>query len=105
MRADAAIAPAGGISGAPVAQRSTDVIHLIYERTQGTLPIIGVGGIFTPADAWEKIAAGASLLQTYTGWAYEGPTMAKAILTGLIKRLDKEGLENISQAVGIAHRQ
>ena len=96
---------AGGISGAPITQRSTEVIRLIYERTQGTLPIIGVGGIFTAADAWAKIAAGASLLQTYTGWAYEGPTMAKVILTGLIERLEAEGLDNISQAVGIAHQQ
>ena len=54
---------AGGISGAPLRQRSTDIIRFIYQKTNGTLPIIGVGGIFTADDAWEKITAGASLLQ------------------------------------------
>ncbi|MEO1390139.1 MAG: quinone-dependent dihydroorotate dehydrogenase [Cyanobacteria bacterium J06634_6] len=96
---------AGGISGGPVTKRSTEVIRLIYEQTQGELPIVGVGGIFNAEDAWEKIAAGASLLQTYTGWVYEGPTMVKEILTGLLKKLDKKGLKNISEAVGLAHRQ
>ncbi|HEY9862009.1 MAG TPA: quinone-dependent dihydroorotate dehydrogenase, partial [Candidatus Obscuribacterales bacterium] len=57
---------AGGISGAPVRQRSTEVIRFIYQQTQGQLPIIGVGGIFTAEDAWEKITAGASLVQVYT---------------------------------------
>ncbi|MFK8185791.1 MAG: quinone-dependent dihydroorotate dehydrogenase [Phormidesmis sp.] len=95
---------AGGISGAPVTQRSTEVIRLIYEQTQGTLPIIGVGGIFTADDAWAKITAGASLLQTYTGWAYEGPTMAKVILQGLLRKLDSQGFETIEQAVGSSHQ-
>jgi dihydroorotate dehydrogenase len=95
---------AGGISGAPVSARSTEVIRLIYEQTQGSLPIIGVGGIFTADDAWEKITAGASLLQTYTGWVYEGPTMVKSVLNGLLAKLDEQGLENVSEAVGLAHR-
>ena len=95
---------AGGISGAPVTRRSTEVIRLIYEQTQGSLPIIGVGGIFDAQDAWDKITAGASLLQTYTGWAYEGPTMAGVILKGLLKKLEAEELNTISQAVGLAHR-
>ncbi len=94
---------AGGISGGPVRHRSTEVIRLIYEQTQGALPIIGVGGIFNAADAWAKITAGASLLQTYTGWVYEGPTMVKEILTGLSKRLDEHKLSNISEAVGRSH--
>ncbi|MEL7512517.1 MAG: quinone-dependent dihydroorotate dehydrogenase, partial [Cyanobacteria bacterium J06554_3] len=83
---------AGGISGAPVTQRSTEVIRLIYQQTQGTLPIIGVGGIFTAEDAWAKITAGASLLQTYTGWVYEGPTMVKEILDGLNQKLKEHDL-------------
>ncbi|MEL6262874.1 MAG: quinone-dependent dihydroorotate dehydrogenase [Cyanobacteria bacterium J06626_6] len=95
---------AGGVSGAPVTQRSTEVIRLIYKQTQGTLPIVGVGGIFTAEDAWEKITAGASLLQTYTGWVYEGPTMVKAILKGLSERLRSHGLQTISEAVGLTHR-
>lgn len=92
---------AGGISGKPVRSRSTEVIRLIYRQTAGQLPIIGVGGIFTAADAWEKITAGASLVQVYTGWIYVGPGMAKQIMQGLVERLDAAGLQNISQAVGI----
>ncbi|MGB7444997.1 MAG: quinone-dependent dihydroorotate dehydrogenase, partial [Coleofasciculaceae cyanobacterium] len=80
---------AGGISGAPVRQRSTEVIRFIYQQTQGKLPIIGVGGIFTAEDAWEKITAGASLVQVYTGWVYEGPWMVKRILRGLLQRLEE----------------
>ncbi len=94
----------GGISGAPVAQRSTEVIRLIYEQTQGSLPIIGVGGIFNADDAWAKITAGASLLQTYTGWVYEGPTMTKTVLSGLLAKLDEHKLRTISDAIGSAHR-
>ena len=92
---------AGGISGAPVRKRSTEVIRWIYEQTQGQLPIIGVGGVFTAEDAWEKITAGASLIQTYTGWVYEGPAMVKRILLGLLEKLDQAGLNSISEAVGI----
>jgi dihydroorotate dehydrogenase len=91
---------AGGISGAPVRARSTEVIRFIYKETQGQLPIIGVGGIFTADDAWEKITAGASLIQVYTGWIYEGPWMVRRILQGLLQKLDAEGLESIQQAIG-----
>ncbi len=65
---------AGGISGEPLRDRSTEVIRFIWQQTQGEIPIIGVGGIFSPEDAWEKITAGASLIQVYTGWIYERPT-------------------------------
>lgn len=92
---------AGGISGAPLRQTATDIIRFIYRETSGTLPIIGVGGIFTPEDAWEKIIAGASLLQIYTGWIYEGPWMVKRILQGLVEQLQQHGLSNISEAVGL----
>ena len=95
---------AGGISGAPVADRSTDVIRQIYAQTHGTLPIIGVGGIFNADDAWAKITAGASLLQTYTGWVYEGPAMVKAITSGIVNHLHNNNLEHISAAIGLAHR-
>jgi dihydroorotate dehydrogenase len=91
---------AGGISGAPVRQRSTEVIRFIYQQTQGQLPIIGVGGIFTAEDAWEKITAGASLVQVYTGWIYEGPWMVRRILTGLRQKLEQQGLATLADAVG-----
>jgi dihydroorotate dehydrogenase len=91
---------AGGVSGVPLRQRSTEVIRFIYKKTQGQLPIIGVGGIFTAEDAWEKITAGASLIQVYTGWVYEGPWMIRRILAGLLDKLEERGLTSISQAVG-----
>jgi dihydroorotate dehydrogenase len=94
-------AESGGISGYPLRERSTEVIRFIWQQTQGQLPIIGVGGIFTPEDAWEKITAGASLVQVYTGWIYEGPLMVSRILAGLLQKLEEQGLSSISEAVGI----
>jgi len=91
---------AGGISGVPVRERSTEVIRFIWQYTKGELPIIGVGGIFTAEDAWEKIAAGASLIQVYTGWVYEGPWMVRRILQGLLQKLEEHGFSSISEAVG-----
>lgn len=96
---------AGGISGAPIRERSTEVIRFIWQQTGGQLPIIGVGGIFTAEDAWTKIAAGASLLQIYTGWIYEGPWVVRNILTGLLEELELNGLSSLSEAVGIEHRR
>ena len=95
---------AGGISGKPVKERATEVIRFIYQETDGKLPIIGVGGIFTAQDAWEKIIAGASLLQVYTGWIYQGPWMVKDVLSGVLKRLASEGLDHVEDAVGLEHR-
>ncbi len=92
---------AGGLSGKPLRDRATAIIRFIWQETQGQLPIIGVGGIFTPEDAWQKITAGASLVQVYTGWIYEGPGMAARILTGLSHQLDTHGLTSISEAVGL----
>ena len=84
----------------PLRERSTEVIRHIHQQTRGKLPIIGVGGIFDADDAWEKITAGASLLQIYSGLVYEGPGIAKSIVTGLGKRLKKEGLGCLKEAVG-----
>ncbi len=95
---------AGGISGLPVQKRSTEVIRFIYRETQGKLPIIGVGGIFTPQDAWDKIIAGATLLQVYTGWIYQGPWMVKEVLSGLLQRLESQKLSHISEAIGLEHK-
>ncbi|NJO94282.1 MAG: dihydroorotate dehydrogenase (quinone), partial [Hydrococcus sp. RM1_1_31] len=95
---------AGGISGLPIRQRSTEIIRFIWQKTQGKLPIIGVGGIFTPDDAWEKITAGASLLQVYTGWIYEGPWMVRSILAGLVVKLEASGLSHLQEAVGMVEK-
>jgi dihydroorotate dehydrogenase len=72
----------GGLSGKPLTQRSTEVIRYLAEHSKGSFPIIGVGGIHSPEDAIEKLNAGASLVQLYTGFIYEGP--------GLIKRINKK---------------
>ncbi|HDP74847.1 MAG TPA: quinone-dependent dihydroorotate dehydrogenase [Bacteroidales bacterium] len=76
----------GGLSGKPLAKRSTEVIRLIHAYTKGSKPIIGVGGIHTPADAVEKLEAGATLLQVYSGFIYEGPAIVKRINKALINK-------------------
>ena len=91
----------GGLSGAPLKNKSTEIIRKIYRMAKGNIPIIGVGGILTAEDAWEKITAGASILQLYTGLVFEGPAIAKSIVKGLKKRVESEGFESISDAVGI----
>ena len=99
------VTEAGGISGVPVRQRSLEVIRLLWQSTNGKLPIIGVGGIFTAADAWAKIMAGACLVQVYTGWIYEGPFMVANILQGLVKLMASQGYNHISEVIGAEHRQ
>ena len=94
-------AETGGLSGKPLGARSTEVIRHLHRQTHGRLPIIGVGGIFTAADAWEKITAGATLVQIYTGLVYEGPAITRAIVTGLQERLAERGLRGIKEAVGL----
>ena len=91
---------AGGLSGRPLRARSTEVIRHIYKQTKGRLPIIGVGGIFNVDDAWEKIQAGASLVQIYSGLVYEGPALVKAIVIGLERRLKERGFLTLQSAVG-----
>jgi dihydroorotate dehydrogenase len=90
----------GGLSGAPLRAKSTEIIRELYKLTKGQTPIIGVGGIFTAEDAWEKIAAGASLVQLYTGFIYRGPRIAREINEGLERILKREGITNLAAAVG-----
>jgi dihydroorotate dehydrogenase len=90
----------GGLSGEPLKQRATRTVADLYKLTKGTVPLIGVGGIFTAEDAWEKIAAGASLVQLYTGFIYRGPNVAREINEGLARILKREGFSNLDAAVG-----
>ncbi|HEX5874067.1 MAG TPA: quinone-dependent dihydroorotate dehydrogenase [Pyrinomonadaceae bacterium] len=90
----------GGLSGKPLKHRSTQMIADLYRLTSGRIPLIGVGGIFNAEDAWEKIAAGASLVQLYTGLIYEGPRIAREINEGLGRILEREGFANLDEAVG-----
>jgi len=90
----------GGLSGKPLKDTSTRMIATLYELTGGRIPLIGVGGIFTAEDAWEKIAAGASLVQLYTGFIYQGPRIVQQINEDLAKILEREGFANLEEAVG-----
>lgn len=90
----------GGLSGAPLREKSNEVIRKIYQFSDGKLPIVGVGGIFTAADAFEKIAAGASLIQAYTGFIYQGFAFARNVNAGLREILKERGFNNLDEAVG-----
>ncbi len=92
--------PEGGLSGAPLRARATECVRHLWRQTQGKLPIIGVGGIFTAADAYEKIRAGASLVEVWTGMIYEGPAIARDINRGLLRLMERDGFRNVSEAVG-----
>lgn len=94
----------GGLSGRPLTQRSTEVIRHLYRASRGSVPIIGVGGIFNAQDAWEKITAGASLVQIYSGLVYEGPGVVREVVMGLRDRLREAGLRSVSEAVGLNQR-
>ena len=90
----------GGLSGRPLRQKATDVIRYIYKKSGGAFPIIGVGGIFSAEDAYEKIKAGASLVEFYTGLVYEGPGLVKKINKGLSRLLKRDGFSSMREAVG-----
>ena len=90
----------GGLSGEPLQQISTDVIKKFYKQLNGKIPIIGVGGVSSGKSAYEKIIAGASLLQLYTSFVYKGPSVAKDIKKELIQILKAEGVNNIKDIVG-----
>jgi len=92
----------GGISGPPVARRSLEVLRRLHARVGDKLVLIGVGGIETVDDAWERIVAGASLLQGYTGFIYGGGLWAKHIHDGVAARLHAGGFGSLSEAVGSA---
>ncbi|MEO8072597.1 MAG: quinone-dependent dihydroorotate dehydrogenase [Acidobacteriota bacterium] len=90
----------GGLSGKPLQTRSNEVISKIYRYSNGKLPIIGVGGVFTAEDAFEKISCGACLIQAYTGFIYQGFTFAHDLNFGLLKILNEKGFTNLDDAIG-----
>jgi dihydroorotate dehydrogenase len=90
----------GGLSGAPLRERATKMIANLYRLTRGSLTIVGVGGVFTAEDAFEKICAGASLVQLYTSFVYQGFTVARDINDGLRRLLDQHGFKHLDEAVG-----
>ena len=90
----------GGLSGNPLSQVSTNMIKKFSKELNGKIPIIGVGGVNSGKSAYEKITAGASLLQLYTSFVYRGPSAAKEIKRELIQILKEEGIKNIKEAIG-----
>ena len=90
----------GGLSGEPIQKISTNMIKKFYKQLNGKIPIIGVGGINSGKSAYEKIIAGSSLLQLYTGLVYKGPTIVKTIKKELIQILKSEGINNIRDVIG-----
>jgi dihydroorotate dehydrogenase len=95
---------AGGLSGAPLQARSLDVIRRLYRRVGTQLTLISVGGIETEEQAWERIVAGASLVQGYTGFIYGGPLWIRNINRGLLSRLEQHGFARLADAVGSENR-
>ena len=91
---------AGGLSGRPLFELSTRMLARMYRLTGGKLPLVGVGGIASAAEAWSKIQAGASLLQLYSALVYQGPDLVRAINLGLVERLDRHGLPSLAAAIG-----
>jgi dihydroorotate dehydrogenase len=94
----------GGVSGEPLARRSLDVLRRLHARTGNRLTLIGVGGITTAEDAWERITSGASLLQGYTGFVYGGGGWARRLHDGIAGRLHAGGFGSLTEAVGSAAR-
>lgn len=94
---------AGGVSGAPVFHKSTDMVSAVYRATGGKLLLVGVGGVASADQAYAKICAGASLVQLYTGLVYEGPGLVARMKRELAELLRADGFANIKQAVGSDH--
>lgn len=92
----------GGLSGQPLQRRSTEIIRILSQATKGSIPIIGSGGVFSAIDAYDKILAGASLVQIYTGFIYRGPRLIKEIVEGVAALLKQDGFHSIQDAIGTA---
>ncbi|WP_211317843.1 quinone-dependent dihydroorotate dehydrogenase [Deinococcus yavapaiensis] len=91
----------GGLSGRPLRERSTALVRRVHRLTKGRVPIVGSGGVFTGRDAYDKIKAGASLVEVYTALVYEGPGLARRVNAELTALLSADGLTHVSQAVGV----
>lgn len=96
----AAQAHGGGVSGAPLRDRAVEVLRLLHARTRGELPLVSVGGVETPEDAWLRILCGASLVQAYTGFVYGGPLWPRRMNRGIARLLRDSEWSSIGEAVG-----
>ena len=102
---DSNVPSVGGFSGAVVQELSTNLVRYIYKKTKGEFIIIGCGGIFSAEDAYEKIKAGASLVQMITGMIYQGPQLISEINIGLVRLLQRDGFSSISEAIGADYKE
>lgn len=102
LNREATALESGGLSGQPLRSLSTHTIHRLYASLQGRIPIIGVGGIGTAEDAWEKLVAGADLLQLYTAFIYQGPQVVGAVVRGLAEKVQQYRVSTLSEAVARA---
>jgi dihydroorotate dehydrogenase len=91
----------GGLSGKPLFAPSTRILAKVARATQGKLPLIGVGGIASGADAYAKIRSGASLVQLYSAMVYEGPLLARKVARELDALLERDGFSAVSDAIGV----
>jgi len=91
------------MSGIPVQSKSTEMISKIYKMTNGEFPIVGVGGIMSGEDAWQKICAGASLIQAYSGFVFEGASLTKQVVNGIEMKMRQNGFTSLEEAIGSAH--
>ena len=102
LRSSAAVAAeSGGLSGAPLRPLALDSCRRLFAHVRRSVPIVGVGGIFTADDAYERIRAGAALVQVYTALVYEGPGLVRRIVNGLAARLARDGFSHVQEAIGI----
>jgi dihydroorotate dehydrogenase len=88
----------GGLSGKPIESKATEMVRFVAERVD--VPVVGVGGVFTAEDAYEKIRAGAHVVQLYTGLVYRGPSIARDINEGLLDLLERDGFDSVEEAIG-----
>jgi dihydroorotate dehydrogenase len=98
-------AETGGLSGAPLRERSLQVLRRLYARVGGRVTLVGVGGVTTAEDVWERILAGATLVQGYSALVYEGPGWARTLHRGLAARLAASPYATLADAVGAEHRK
>ena len=105
LTSDPVASESGGLSGRPLKALSTEIIRKLYGQLRGAVPIIGVGGIENADDAWDKLVAGADLIQIYTALIYEGPGVAQVIVHGLAERVRTAGCATLTEAVAQARRQ
>jgi dihydroorotate dehydrogenase len=101
LQSGAMTTEAGGLSGAPLKATANSVCRLLFRHLGRAVPIVGVGGIFSADDAYQRIRSGATLIQVYTALVYEGPGLVRQVLTGLNERLTNDGFPTINEAIGV----